>query len=89
MNGGAKVILLCEKVTKGDIKVRFFETDEAGNEIWEAFAEFQPMDIHKQFAIAFTTPRYRNPDIQHCVKVRSELTPGQVEFLFILASPSR
>lgn len=69
MNGGAKIIMLCEKVTKGDIKVRFFETNEDGIETWEAFADFQPTDIHKQFAIAFTTPRYRNPEIQHSVQV--------------------
>lgn len=70
MNGGAKIIMLCDKITKGDIKIRFFETNDDGNEVWEAFAEFQPSDVHKQCAIPFTAPRYRNADCQQHVTVR-------------------
>lgn len=70
MSGGAKIIMLCDKISKSDIKIRFFETNDDGNEDWEAFADFQPSDIHKQCAIPFTVPRYRNSDCQQHVKVR-------------------
>lgn len=70
MNGGAKIIMLCDKVNKGDIKIRFFETNDDDNVVWEAYADFQPSDVHKQCAIPFTAPRYRNPDCQQHVTVR-------------------
>ena len=67
--GGDKIILLCEKVPKDDIKVRFFEI--RNNELyWEGFGEFQQTDVHKQAAITFKTPRYINPDVNHKVQVR-------------------
>ncbi|KAH8411901.1 hypothetical protein KR222_001364 [Zaprionus bogoriensis] len=87
LSGGDKIIMLCEKVTRGDIKIRFFETNDDGVEIWEDYASFQPHDIHKQSAIAFKTPRYRDPEIQHSVKVELQLvrpsdnaTSAAVEF---------
>ncbi len=52
--GGKKIILLCERVSRDDIKVKFY--DDVG---WEAYAEFNPSDVHKQYAIAFKTPRYK------------------------------
>ena len=51
--GGKKVIILCEKVSKEDIKVRFF--DYSG---WEEWAEFGAGGVHKQYAISLTVPRY-------------------------------
>lgn len=61
-SGGDTIFLLCEKLPKDDIKIRFYE--EKGNEIiWQDYGEFQQTDIHKQTAIAFKTPRYHNPDI--------------------------
>ena len=51
--GGKKVIILCEKVSKEDIKVRFF--DYSG---WEEWAEFGASGVHKQYAISLTVPRY-------------------------------
>ena len=53
--GGKKVIILCEKVSKEDIKVRFF--DYSG---WEEWAEFGASGVHKQYAISLTVPRYRD-----------------------------
>merc|ERR1719410_1666407 len=46
LEGGKKIIILCEKVTREDIKVRFYDP-EGG---WEAWAVFGPNDVHKQYA---------------------------------------
>ncbi|XP_017954169.1 dorsal-related immunity factor Dif isoform X3 [Drosophila navojoa] len=73
LSGGDQIILLCEKISKDDIRIRFFETNEAGVEVWEAYADFQPTDIYKQTAIVFRTPRYRNTEIQHSVQVELQL----------------
>lgn len=65
--GNSQIILLCEKVAKEDIAVRFFE--EKNGHLWEAFGEFQHTDVHKQTAIAFKTPRYHTLDITEPAKV--------------------
>ncbi|XP_046417904.1 proto-oncogene c-Rel-like isoform X2 [Neodiprion fabricii] len=70
--GGKEIILLCEKVAKEDIKVRFFE-ERDGQVLWEGFADFQPMNVHKQVAITFRTPRYRTLEVDHPVKVFIQL----------------
>lgn len=70
--GNTQIILLCEKVAKEDISVRFFEENN-GQTIWEAFGEFQHTDVHKQTAIAFKTPRYRKIDITEPAKVKQYL----------------
>lgn len=70
-NGGDEIIMLCEKIAKDDIEVRFYETDKDGRETWFANAEFQPTDVFKQMAIAFKTPRYRNTEITQSVNVSS------------------
>ncbi|KAF2353654.1 Rel domain (RHD) DNA-binding domain [Trinorchestia longiramus] len=70
--GGKEVILLCDKVTKEDIQVRFYEVTD-GLISWEAFGDFQPSDVHKQVAIAFKTPRYRTIEIENPVKVFIQL----------------
>lgn len=36
-----------------NIKIRFFELDQDGNEVWEEFGKFNDMDVHHQYAIAF------------------------------------
>ncbi|KAJ8913954.1 hypothetical protein NQ315_015192 [Exocentrus adspersus] len=70
VDGGRKdIILLCEKVAKEDIQVRFYE--EKGD--WEAFADFQPSQVHKQHAIWFRTPRYKTLDVTEPVKVFIQL----------------
>jgi hypothetical protein len=71
-SGGKEVILLCDRVTKDDIQVRFFE--ERGDQlVWEAYGEFQPADVHKQVAICFRTPRYFSTDIVQSVTVQVQL----------------
>uniref|UniRef100_UPI00398EF0B6 nuclear factor NF-kappa-B p105 subunit-like isoform X1 n=1 Tax=Pristiophorus japonicus TaxID=55135 RepID=UPI00398EF0B6 len=70
--GGDEVYLLCDKVQKDDIQVRFYEEDESGA-IWEAFGDFGPTDVHRQFAIVFRTPKYRDMDISKPASVFVQL----------------
>lgn len=66
--GGQEMILLCEKVAKEDIQVRFYEEKDA-QVVWEAFGDFQHTNVHKQVAISFRTPRYRTLEVDQIVKV--------------------
>ncbi|XP_050573940.1 embryonic polarity protein dorsal-like isoform X1 [Bombus affinis] len=70
--GGMEMILLCEKVAKEDIQVRFFEEKE-GQVIWEGFGDFQPVHVHKQTAIAFKTPTYRMQQVEQPVQICIQL----------------
>ncbi|XP_078055894.1 nuclear factor NF-kappa-B p100 subunit-like [Mustelus asterias] len=68
--GGDEIYLLCDKVQKDDIQVRFYEDDDHG---WEAYGDFGPTDVHRQFAIVFRTPRYWNIDIEKPITVFVQL----------------
>ncbi|XP_001652840.2 embryonic polarity protein dorsal isoform X4 [Aedes aegypti] len=70
--GGREIILLCEKVAKEDIAVRFYE-EQHGNIVWEEYGEFQHTNVHKQVAICFRTPRYRTLEVEHPVMVNIQL----------------
>ncbi|XP_049790024.1 embryonic polarity protein dorsal-like isoform X2 [Schistocerca nitens] len=70
--GGKEIILLCEKVAKEDIQVRFFE-EQGGQVMWEGFGEFQPTQVHKQVAICLRTPRYRTLDVDRPVRAHIQL----------------
>nr|ACZ98167.1 dorsal [Penaeus vannamei] len=70
--GGKEIILLCDKVTKEDIHVRFYEVKDGMIE-WEAFGDFQASDVHKQVAISFKTPRYKTLEIENPIKVYVQL----------------
>ncbi|XP_062549281.1 embryonic polarity protein dorsal-like isoform X6 [Armigeres subalbatus] len=70
--GGREIILLCEKVAKEDIAVRFYE-EQHGNILWEDYGEFQHTNVHKQVAICFRTPRYRTLEVEHPVLVNIQL----------------
>lgn len=62
--GNKELILLCDKVSKDDIEVRFYEeNEETGAVVWESFGDFQPSDVHKQYAICFRTPQYHNLEV--------------------------
>ncbi|XP_068088505.1 proto-oncogene c-Rel isoform X2 [Hyperolius riggenbachi] len=50
--GGDEIFLLCDKVQKDDIEVRFF-TDN-----WEGRGHFGQADVHRQVAIVFKTPQF-------------------------------
>lgn len=70
--GGKEIILLCEKVAKEDIQIRFYE-ERDGDLFWEALGDFQPTQVHKQVAISFRTPKYKNIDVEKPVKVWVQL----------------
>ncbi|XP_073457744.1 nuclear factor NF-kappa-B p105 subunit isoform X3 [Aquarana catesbeiana] len=72
VTGGEEIYLLCDKVQKDDIQIRFYEEDENGH-IWEGFGDFSPTDVHRQFAIVFKTPKYRDPNISKPVSVFVQL----------------
>uniref|UniRef100_A0A4W3GNT8 RHD domain-containing protein n=1 Tax=Callorhinchus milii TaxID=7868 RepID=A0A4W3GNT8_CALMI len=70
--GGDEVFLLCDKVQKDDVQVRFYEEDGNG-QMWEAFGKFSPTDVHRQFAIVFRTPKYYDVHIAKPVSVFVQL----------------
>ncbi|XP_030001766.1 nuclear factor NF-kappa-B p105 subunit [Sphaeramia orbicularis] len=72
VTGGEEVYLLCDKVQKDDIQVRFYEEDDAGL-TWEALGDFSPTDVHRQFAIVFKTPKYRDQNLQKPTSVFVQL----------------
>ncbi|XP_067945820.1 nuclear factor NF-kappa-B p100 subunit-like [Watersipora subatra] len=65
--GGVEVFLLCEKVTRDDIKVKF------QHENWEADGTFMGTDVHYQYAIVFRVPPYKKLDIKGPVGVHLKL----------------
>ena len=65
MSGGKEMLLFCDKVIKDDVQVRFFQEAKDGGVIWEGFGEFQPCDVHKQYGIAFRTPRYHDLEVNN------------------------
>ncbi|KAI4894272.1 hypothetical protein NFI96_016299 [Prochilodus magdalenae] len=69
--GGDEIFLLCDKVQKDDIDIRFYEEDDEGG--WEAFGDFSPTDVHKQYAIVFKTPPYHKAEIERPVTVFLQL----------------
>ncbi|KAG1683680.1 Embryonic polarity protein dorsal [Nymphon striatum] len=103
VSGGTEIILLCDKVTKvdvsdiipDDIEIRFYEMKN-GEVVWEDFGDFVPADVHKQVAISFRTPRYKDQTIQKPVEVLIELrrkkdmaasTPREFQFTALDRDP--
>jgi len=70
--GGKEILLFCDKISKDDIQVRFFE-EKNDQVLWEGFGDFQPSDVHKQYGICFRTPRYKNIEIEQPVQVQIQL----------------
>lgn len=58
--GGEEVFIFVEKVGKKNIKIKFFELNEDDREIWSAYGHFTELDVHHQYAIAFSTPPYKD-----------------------------
>ncbi|KAH9519545.1 hypothetical protein Btru_002981 [Bulinus truncatus] len=71
--GGDEVFLLCDKVNKEDIKIRFYEENEQGIVVWEDFGDFGQGDVHRQYAIVFRTPAHHNPEITRPAEVLMQL----------------
>ena len=59
VTGGKEIMLFCDKVSKDDIQVQFYEETSDGAVTWRALGEFQPTDVHKQYGICFRTPKYK------------------------------
>ena len=58
VEGGLKMMLFCEKISKEDIQIRFFE--EQNNQIvWEDYGQFQPHHVHKQVLKMFQVYIYK------------------------------
>ncbi|XP_062981443.1 proto-oncogene c-Rel [Elgaria multicarinata webbii] len=66
VKGGDEIFLLCDKVQKDDIEVRFVTND------WEAKGVFSQADVHRQVAIVFRTPPFHR-DIFEPVTVKMQL----------------
>uniref|UniRef100_A0A8C3B2X5 RHD domain-containing protein n=1 Tax=Cyclopterus lumpus TaxID=8103 RepID=A0A8C3B2X5_CYCLU len=68
VKGGDEIFLLCDKVQKDDIEVRYFSDDG-----WEAKGSFSQADVHRQVAIVFKAPSYYNTSIMESVTVQMQL----------------
>ncbi|NWR45911.1 REL protein, partial [Regulus satrapa] len=66
VKGGDEIFLLCDKVQKDDIEVRFVLDN------WEAKGSFSQADVHRQVAIVFRTPPFLR-DITEPVTVKMQL----------------
>lgn len=73
VRGGREIILLCEKVAKEDIRVRFYEVDYNDHVTWEAYGDFNHTNVHKQVAISFKVPAYHNLNIDKSAFVNVQL----------------
>lgn len=72
VSGGAKIILLCDKVKKGDIMVQFYEITDDGEHVWAAIDK-KDLYVHHQTAILFKTPKYHDLGIGEPVKTYMRL----------------
>lgn len=59
-------------MAKEDISVRFYEEID-GQVVWEGLGDFTHTNVHKQVAISFRTPRYRDINVKDPVKVNIQL----------------
>ncbi|XP_077467745.1 dorsal-related immunity factor Dif [Stigmatopora argus] len=65
--GKTEIYMLCDKVQKDDIEIIF----RRGS--WKANGEFAQTDVHRQIAIVFKTPPYREQDLTEEVDVQVAL----------------
>ncbi|XP_077578217.1 transcription factor RelB isoform X2 [Stigmatopora nigra] len=65
--GKTEIYMLCDKVQKDDIEIVF----RRGS--WKANGEFAQTDVHRQIAIVFKTPPYREQDLTEEVDVQVAL----------------
>uniref|UniRef100_UPI00358DD982 transcription factor p65-like n=1 Tax=Myxine glutinosa TaxID=7769 RepID=UPI00358DD982 len=67
VQGGDEVFLLCDKVQRDDIEVRFSIDN------WEAKGSFSQTDVHRQVAIVFSTPPFHDQSICNEMTVHMQL----------------
>ncbi|XP_058801097.1 transcription factor SPT20 homolog isoform X2 [Phymastichus coffea] len=71
--GGQDMIILCDKVTKEDIQVRFYE-ERDDDLVWEAYGDMcRSGAVHKHFAIVFQSPIYKIKEFNEPKRVYIEL----------------
>jgi len=94
VHGGKKIIILCEKVTREDIKVRFYDPEPGHT--WEAWGDLSAADVHKQYALSLKTPAFQNGllnDIKRVhvelVKPSDETTSEPQEFFYLPSSDTQ
>ncbi|XP_055949245.1 nuclear factor NF-kappa-B p110 subunit-like [Argiope bruennichi] len=63
-SGGDEVWLICDKIRRDDIKVRFYEGD------WEAFGDFNVTEIYHQGVIIFNTPAFYQRKVRRKVYIQ-------------------
>jgi len=94
VEGGKKIILLCEKVLREDVKVRFWDPHSG----WEGWGQFSAQGVHKQFGISLVTPAFPHslaPGVtRHRVRLElvrpsDEACSEPVDFYFTAASAPR
>ena len=56
-----------------DSQVRCFEENKLEGVRWEAYGSFGPQDVHRQVAIVFKTPAFREQSITAPVQVYIQL----------------
>ncbi|XP_026826885.1 nuclear factor NF-kappa-B p110 subunit isoform X2 [Ooceraea biroi] len=61
--GGEEVFILVEKVSKKNIKIKFFELNDDDIEVWADYGRFSELDVHHQYAMVFRTPPYKDLNI--------------------------
>ncbi|XP_033126833.1 putative transcription factor p65 homolog isoform X8 [Anneissia japonica] len=67
IRGGEELFILCDKIHRDDIEVKFVEGK------WSENADFSPTDIHRQVAIVCKTPAYKDLHIRDPVTVHFKL----------------
>uniref|UniRef100_A0A8D8TB71 Embryonic polarity protein dorsal n=1 Tax=Cacopsylla melanoneura TaxID=428564 RepID=A0A8D8TB71_9HEMI len=73
VDGGLEMIILCDKIdAKDKVQVRFYE-EKNGQFVWDVFVNIRTEDIHRQVAIKFKTPPYRDRHITVQVPVKVQL----------------
>lgn len=54
-----------------------------GNELWENYGNFCPTDVHRQFAIVFRTPPYKDQMIKQPIQVQVYLKKIVVTYSYL------
>lgn len=76
--GGRYVILLCDRVLKDDIALKFYE-ERDGKVVWQTVENINPTEVHHQFAIRFYSPKYRDENIAQVVSANIQLLRPSTE----------
>jgi len=88
IEGGKKILLFCEKISRDDIEIRFSYTDKNGHQ-QILKGHFTPNDVHHQVGISFTTPAFPDQKITEKVhalmflhKVSKGTSSNEIDFYF-------